>query len=296
MYAWDALNGFGASGASVTTDTWYLSDVKVDTTGDLVSVAIDGVTLGTIATAGGVPNSVDLGVLTTGVTADVYFDDCIVSNTGADYPIGAGFVAHFVPTADGTHNIAGAADFRRGDTSTDILNATTTAYQLVDDVPLDDTTPDADDHIRIVAPANPNDYVELVFGPAPGISTPTRAPRAVEVICEVFAAGTGLSDEQIGLNDNGTTPNVYDGIGLAGVITGAYKRKHFAEAPTGGAWVVGGLGNGDFNDIRLRYGYATDANPDKSLMCAMIEAEFPMTPPRSKGLHINQSVNRAGSW
>src|SRR3990170_4548894 len=87
-------------------------------------------------------------------TADFFHDDIVVSNTALDYPIGAGYVNHFVPTSDGSHNVAGAADFRRGDTTTDITNATTDAYQLVDDVPLDDVTPDADDHIRIVAPPN----------------------------------------------------------------------------------------------------------------------------------------------
>lgn len=267
---------FGATGVVVTTGVWYRIDVRVDVSANpwLVDVQVDGVatTQHTVATS---PGLTSLTLCTTVVgTADMFFDDVLVSNTFADYPLGAGYVNHFVPTADGTHNVAGAADFRRGDTTTDILNSTTNAYLLVDDVPLDDTTPDADDHIRIVAPANNTDYVELVFGPAPGISTPTTGPRSVEVICEVFAAGTGLSDEIIKLNDNGTVDNIYDGTQVAGVTTGTYKRKHYATPPTGGSWVVGGGGNGDFNDLRLRYGYATDANPDKSLMCAMIEAEF----------------------
>src|SRR3989304_1188693 len=75
------------------------------------------------------------------------------------------------------------------------------------------------------SPPNATDYVEEVFGPAPGISTPTVAPRAVEVITEHFAAGTGLSDEIVKLNDNGTVDNIYDGTGIAGTTTGVYKRK-----------------------------------------------------------------------
>ena len=267
---------FGASGVSVTTGVWYRVDVK--TVGDVVTgtgdVQVDGTACGQVTGAMTSANATEVILGTTqSCTMDTFFDDCVVSQTSGDYPLGAGYVNHFVPTSDGAHNIAGAADFRRGDTTTDILNATTTAYQLVDDVPLDNTTPDTDDHIRIVAPANATDYVELVFGPAPGISTPTTAPRAVEVIAEFFAAGTLASDEILKLNDNGTVDNVYNGTGVAGTTTGIYKRKHYAAGPAG-AWVIGGGGNGDFTDLRARYGYATDANPDKSLMCVMIEAEF----------------------
>jgi len=269
---------FGSSGVAVTTGVWYILNVSVNASANpwLIDVKVDATTttqMSRATTASG-DTAFRVGMVqSSSTTADAYFDDLVITSAGGDYPIGDGYVNHFVPTSDGTHNVAGAADFRRGDTTTDILNATTTAYQLVDDVPLDDTTPDADDHIRIVAPANNTDYVELVFGPASGISTPTAAPQAVEVIAEVFAAGTGLSDEQIRVNDNGTTDTIYDGTQVAGVTTGIYKRKHYATAPTGGAWtVVSGAGN--FNNLRLRYGYASDANPDKSLMAAMIEADF----------------------
>jgi hypothetical protein len=204
-------------------------------------------------------------------TSDVYMDNIVFGVTGTDYPFGPGLVWCGVPTADGTHNVAGAADFRRGGTTTDILNTTTDAYLLVDDVPMDDVTPDTDDHIRIVAPANVTDYVEEVFGPAPGFSALTGTINGVEALAEVFAAGTGASDEIIRLNDNGTLDVIYDGTGVAGVTTGTYKRKHYATAPsTGVAWTAALV-----NGLRLRYGYASDANPDKSLMCVMLEVDVP---------------------
>ena len=121
-----------------------------------------------------------------------------------------------------------------------------------------------------MAPPNATDYVEVAYGPAAGISVPTTGPRAVECIVEFFAAGTGLSDEIMKLNDNGTVAVVYDGTGVAGVTSGSYRRKQFTTAPsTGAAWT-----STLFNALKLRYGYATDANPDKSLMCTMLEAEF----------------------
>jgi len=294
--AGSAPANFSASGVSVTTGVWYLIDARVDTVTNITAdCKVDGSALAQLTLASNTGSGGNFGCLQS-TTADIFFDDVLISSTSADYPIGAGYVNHFVPTSDGTHNVAGAADFRRGDTTTDITNATTTAFQLVDDVPLDDVTPDADDHIRIVAPPNVTDYVECVYGPAPGISTPTAAPRAVEVIAEFFAAGTLASDEIFKLNDNGTVDTVYDGTGIGGTTTGIYKRKHYATAPTGGAWtVVSGAGN--FNNIRFRYGFASDANPDKSLMCTMVEAEFASVVALApKPLVYLQAVKRAAYW
>lgn len=293
-------NTNGATGVSVTTGAWYRIDMKYNVTANpnLCDVSVNGVACGQASQSAAAEtiNDFRLCMPTANSTMEVYIDDVIISNTLADYPIGAGYINHFIPTSDGTHNVAGAADFRRGDTTTDILNSTTTAYQLVDDVPMDDTTPDTDDHIRIVAPPNVTDYVECIYGAAPGISTPTIAPRAVEVIAEFFAAGTGLSDEILKLSDNGTVSTVYDGTQIAGTTTGIYKRKHYATAPTGGAWTVVS-GNGNFNDIRFRYGFATDANPDKSLMCTMIEAEFQeIAAIPNKIKSINQAVNRSNTY
>jgi hypothetical protein len=236
-----------------------------------VDAQIDGTALNqkTVARASGTA-SILRGVHGVSPTFEIIYDDIVASNTAADYPFGAGQGWCGVPTSDGVHNVAGAADFRRGGTTTDITNATTTAWQLVDEVPLDDVTPDTDDHIRIVAPANASDYVQLVFGPAAGFVAITGTINGVEAIGEVFAAGTGLSDEIIVLNDNGTWNDVYDGTGLAGVVTGTYKRKHYATAPsTGIAWTAALV-----NGLRLQYGEATDANPDKSLMCAMLEVDY----------------------
>lgn len=207
-----------------------------------------------------------------GVTADALFDDVVISTTEADYPIGPGYVNHFVPTTDGTHNIAGADDFERGNTGTDITNATTTAFQLIDDVPLPGGTVDEADNIRAVAPPNSTDYTECVFGPAPGVATPTVAPRGVEVVLAHHQIATQTGQMVVELNDNGTINTVFDTGAAAGVVTYRYARKHYAAGPAG-AWVIGGGGNGDFTDLRVRF-RAPDATPDQCLDAVMIEAEF----------------------
>lgn len=273
----------GATGVAVTTGQYYRLDIKITRAGTTWTVdgQVDGTALGQASlagqTGGGVNGLCDPFIAnTTGtgnVTADINYEDTVTSFTLADYPIGAGHVDHFVPTSDGTHNIAGTGDFQRGNTGTDILNATTTAFQLIDDVPLPSGTVDQADCQRGVAPANPTtDYVECVFGPAPGISTPTVAPRAVEIGLAYHQISTTVGQMQVLLNDNGTTGTIFDSGAVSGTTTYLYTHKHFATPPTGGSWTVS-AGAGNFNNLRCRF-LAPDANPDQCLDAIMIEAEF----------------------
>lgn len=272
---------FGAAGVTVTTGVWYRidCDLNINTGGnDTADVRVEGVACGQ-ATATGQSAStttVNIGIGNT-CTADLYYDDILISQTGADYPLGAGYVNHFVPTADGTHNIAGTGDFQRTLTGTDILNATTTAFQLVDEIPLEATVTD---WINMLAPPNATDYVECIFGPAPGIQIPVIGPRAVDVICGINQAATGTGNMEIRLNDNGTTNVIYTATAVAGVAVATgqvFKRKHYATAPTGGAWNANSSGAAAFNNLRIRFGSpaAVDVNPDQYFGCAMVEAEFP---------------------
>jgi hypothetical protein len=289
----------GATGVSVTTNTWYRLDVRLDKGTFKLDAQVDGTALGDVDFSAGAQTTISLGVIET-ATADIYYDDVILSQTLADYPLGAGEVFHFVPTADGTHNVAGTADFRRTLTATDILNATTTAFQLVDDVPLESGA--SVDWITMLAPPNATDYVECIFGPAPGISAPTTGPRFVEVIAAIHQAGTGAGNMEIRMNDNGTLDAMYSATGVAGIVTITYKRKGYAVAIAGGgAWVIGGGGNGDFTDLRVRFGSpaALDVNPDQFFDCIMIEAEFApavVVERLPTAILVTQAVQRAANW
>lgn len=271
----------GSTGVAVTTGVWYRIDGLLDfsfnaNAGVSVDVRVNGVACGqaTNTTSPGTGANFRVGNVDVASSATLYIDDVVTSQTAGDYPIGAGYVNHFIPTSDGTHNVAGTGDFQRTLTGTDILNATTTAFQLVDDVPLESGA--SVDWINMIAPPNATDYVECVFGPASGISTPTAGPRAVEVIAGIHQSGTGTGNMEIRINDNGTTNAMYSATGVAGVTSVAYKRKHYATAIAGGgAWTVTS-GNGNFNNLRVRFGSpgAVDANPDQFFDCIMVEAEF----------------------
>lgn len=274
-------NGFsgGGPGVPVVTGVVYAFDVKIDRRANpwTVDVQVNGVPCAQSTSADAADTSAQQLVIgmqagIPSVTSDVIFDDILISTTEADYPIGPGFIHPFVPTADGTHNIAGAADFQRGNSGTDILNATTTAFQLIDDIPMPSGTVDEADNIRAVAPPNATDYPECVFGPAAGIPTPTVAPRGVEVVLAHHQIATQVGQSIVELNDNGTIDTIFDTGASAGVVTYRYARKHYAAGPAG-AWVIGGGGNGDFTDLRVRF-RAPDAAPDQCLDAVMVEAAF----------------------
>ncbi len=280
LYAGTLVAGviaLGATGVSITTDQWYVLDIKSNMTNNpwLVDVNVNGTSCGqrSTATASSTSGSLRLGDLDNARTVDMFFDDCIWSQTSGDFPIGGGNVYCFVPTSDGTHNIAGTGDFQRGNTAVDILNATTTAFQLIDDVPLPSGAVDEADNQRAVAPPNATDYPECIFGPASGVQLPIVEPRAVDVILAHHQISTATGQMVVELNDNGTVNTVFDTGAAAGVVTYRYARKQYATAPTGGAWNALASGPASFRNIRCRF-RAPDAAPDQCLDGIMIEAEF----------------------
>ncbi len=262
---------FSSTGVTVSTGQWYRLDIRYNNSISACDIQVDGTSTTSVSTTGSTPSNVQLGT-STSRTFDIYFDDVIFSNTTADFPIGAGNVFHFVPTADGSHSGLTASDFTRTLTGTDILNSTTDSYLLLDDVPLESGS--SVDWINMAAPVA-STYVENVFGPATGISTPTTAPRMVSVIIGIHAAGTGAYNAEWLLNDNGSTTAIFTASAVAGTTSVIYKTLNISDPPSAASiWTLSG--NGNFNNVRVRFGptASVDANPDVYFDCAMIEAEF----------------------
>ncbi|MDB5199151.1 MAG: hypothetical protein JWO92_1114 [Chitinophagaceae bacterium] len=266
-----------ASGVTVTTGVWYRIDYKYNTSTSpwTQSLSVDGTEVtSSNAQTGEASTRCDLGDFNNTSSSDYFIDDFIYSVTEADYPIGAGYVNHFVPTSDGTHT-ATTTTIVKGTIATPVggnVAGSTDVFNWVNGVPL---LGGATDNTRLVnqQTAASTLYAEVIFGPAPGISTPTTAPRAVEVITADQEASTATGNFITKLNDNGTEADIVNRGTVAGVTTDRYVRKMFATAPTGGAWtVVSGAGN--FNNIRARFGYSSDATPDQYWRGIMIEAEF----------------------
>ena len=286
IYAGYGSASLGATGIPVTTGVWYQLDIKLNATANphLIDVSVNGVACGQASNAEASANYssslTNVGFRNSSTTADAFFEDWLISTTLTDYPIGAGYILSYIPNADGTHNVAGAADFKHGTgttpAGTDITNASTDAWQDIDKRPLVTSAAGAETLINMIAPPNATDYVEIRFE----ASVEPGPPRAVEVIIGINQAGTGAGNMEVRLNDNGTMGTIYTATGVAGVAiaTGVvFKRAQFADPPSAAsAWVLGGAGDGDFNDLRIRFGSpaAVDANPDQYLVEAMFEAEY----------------------
>lgn len=265
---------FGAGGFAVTTGAWYVVDLKYDGTANTMDVQVNATPLTQHSNAAltGARTVIHLGNTIATGTYDVFFDDILVSQTSADYPIGDGYVNHFVPTSDGTHTATTTTIVKgtiAAPTAGGNVAGSTDVFNWVNGVPL---LGGATDNTRLVnhQTAASTLYAEVIFGPAPGISTPTTGPRAVEVITADREATTATGDFSVKLNDNGTESVVIARGVVAGVITDRYATKQFATAPsTGVAWT-----STRFNALRVRFGYASDATPDQYWRGVMVEAEF----------------------
>lgn len=296
----------GASGVTIETGRWICIDTYFFTNlsgNDTCDVQVDGIACGQASASGfgsSLPDAMSIGVSNS--TCEFYMDDVVVSFTAADYPIGPSQgVLPIVPIADGTHNIAGGGDFQHGSAGTDITNATTDAWTLIDDLPAQAVTGvGTTDFITIVAPPNATDYIECRLGIAPSLNLPPPriGPQAVEAFIAIHQAGTGAGNMEVRLNDNGTMGVIYTATGVAGTTNVRYKFAHFAIAPSGAAWHARNDGSdGDIYDLRMRFGSpaSVDANPDQYLDSFMLEADFPYISPPA-WLNINQARNRAATF
>lgn len=281
---------YGATGVSVTTGAWYRIDVKVNASANpwTIDAKVEGTDCGQKTNAVAAATNTEFHLGHSGAsTVDAYFDDLLVSNTNADYPLGAGFIKSYIPNGDGTHNVAGTNDFERTLTGTDIDNTTTTAWQLVSKRPLEGS---AGEFINCIAPPNATDYVECTFED----SGESSAPRSVEAIIGRHGAAASPSNNlRVALRDSAgaTQADIFNGDNSETTLFSS--RAHFATIPGGGAWT-----DAAFDALVFRV-YSSDPAPDSYLDSIMLEAEYaaaailpPFFPLKS---HL-QAVNRSHTY
>lgn len=259
---------FSTIGTKLITGQWYGLLLRVDASANpwVISTTVDGFGDATVASFTALTNltGLRLGDRSATSTYDLYFDDLLVSKTNADYgSLGDGYVLSYIPNADGTHNVAGANDFEFSLTGTDITNATTTAFTLIDDRPLPST---AVDFINGIAPPNATDYVEWQYED----SIEVIPPRAVEaVIMYHSAGGAGTFSISVTLRDptGGTTADIMNINGSGAGMSQA--RSIFLTIPgTANAWTTAA-----FNTLRSRF-LVSDASPDPYIDAVMLETYY----------------------
>jgi len=284
-YVGESIVGFGvffaSSGISISTGAWHLVDLIINLSANpwTVDAKVDGTSLTQYSTALASQNignnNLVLGNVLNNATFDFYYDDVVLSVTSADYPMGAGTIEAFSPASDGTHSVT-STNFIKGSAGATITTSTTDSYLLVDDVPLGLT---ADDFINQQT-ASSAQYTENKFA----TTLNSSAPWGLDVMVGYHEQSTNACNSTIKLNDNGTEDTIV-AQSSNGVTSIRFATKAYATMVGGGAWTLA-----RFNNLRVRFGYSSDATPDVYFDCAMIEAAFPQ--PGSRTLQLNQAVKR----
>ena len=258
---------YGTSGGpTVTTDTWYRIDLKLDaSTGTAtVDAQVDGVALpqSSGAFASAAFNAYKIGSNNSSVTMDLYADDFVASHTSGDYPLGDGYVRGFSPNASGTHNLEASpssAFFEDSIGEIALQTNETASWATLDDVPLGAD----EDHVLLENDASLTaaHYAEYAFADCSDSAT-IQAVRALVTLRQDTAANCVIDAR---LREGGSDGVIYSGDVNSTFRT--YKGATFATKPSGGAWT-----DSAFDAMTLRYGFTTDADGRVRLDSAMLEA------------------------
>lgn len=251
----------------ISLNTWYRLDILADaSTGTATMKArLNGGTeaTGSIAQVSANFTSARMGAQAA-TSFDLFYDDLILGDSAADYPIGAGTVERLKPDADGTHSFT-AGDFGYDTAGGDVATSATDVWSFLDEDVMTGTT----DLIRQKV-IRSTGYVEVQF-PDP-VSTET--PQIVGTVLSMHSASTGANTIGWKWNDGGTIAAINDaaGDGLTDISNTAIAHIYRATAtkPSGGAWTLGAL-----QALRVRGGYSTDVTDIPYWDGVMLEVAFP---------------------
>jgi len=203
-------------------------------------------------------------------------DDVAVWDASGDYGKQSGEVYGYSPNVDGTHSFT-AGDFGYDTAGGDVATSATDVYTYIDDKAMTGTA----DLIRQKV-IRSTGYIEVGFE-----NTDKGAPRAVELVAALHAAGVGANTQTLKLTDDDGTSLVdaYTNLDCSDV-TLFWAAAHYAVAPSTAVWT-----QALFNALKARWGYSTDVTDIPYLDGLMLEAEFsPSGPPAESPAFI--FVNR----
>ena len=251
--------GGDASGPAVTTNVWYVLDWDAASSGATATLdwQVDA-TPQTQATNSQATASMTLfgfGALTT-TTADMYFDDIILSYTAADYPFGDGKVLGYSPNASGSHSFT-AGDFQ-DELSGDIALPAGDVHTRLDERPITSIA----DYIKQVV-INSVGYIRASFES----TSETTDARGVMVVSCQHSSGTTANTATLKLDDGGTLDDVYSGD--ISQVSAIYTDKCYAAPPSGGTWQQAII-----NALAIRWGYSDNIASVPYLDGVILEIEW----------------------
>lgn len=265
----------GGTGPVVVPDQWYLVDCywDVSVSPRVAKMSVDGVAYGdaTVITAISTMSQWRLGrnIASTTAAGNIRYDDIVVSETGADYPLGNHEVLKISPNVDGTHSFS-AGDFVRGDAGANILTTDTDVYTLIDEAPFGaiDTVDSVQQNV-----INAAGYVEVGFEAAPR----GHSAWAIQTHGQYDADATSVNTCAIKLWDGVTLDALFGPPNgdVSNVDAESFLTQCRNTNPTGGAWTQAAI-----NGIRARFGYSDDVTGSPILHGLMMEIAYPTTTDR----------------
>lgn len=260
---------------AISANTWYRLDYLVDMASNprTCDWQLDG-SAATQVTSSETGSTCDGLRWGTNNNSDVYtcfYDDMIYTDTSGDYPIGEGQVVGLSPTSDGTHNPG--TNVMEDASGNDI--GAVTAYNLLDDVPLD--TGGAADRVQQTVNGTGN-YAEVVFAAIPSASAVNGAWGLLAYQSASTASNQGAT---IMSHDNFSSfSDIFGNPTTRGDMSEASEfYKSAVITDPGGGWTGS-------ETLKARIGYSGDANPDPYWDALMIELDYvPGTPPAGQPMY-----------
>lgn len=262
---YDKTSGNNAVGPVVSLNRWYTIEYVVNATTNpwTASWQVDGIPYGSIspARAGLGQDGVCFGN-NISATYTCYFDDILVSNTAADYPLGTGVILPMRPNRDGVHSFT-AGDFKYNN-STNVATNATDVYTYLDDL-LDNTT----DFIA-QAVIRTTGYVEVGFAPLPQILSNGRryTINGLEIVADFHASAGQTENFGMRITDQGTEATVFS-LNLGSASSTNYRKFYVTSPTTGRPWNPAQL-----SGMMARFGFSSDASPIPFVDAVVLEVDL----------------------
>ena len=248
------------TGPTITTGVWYILDMDINSTANphTLDWRVDGVvqTQATDAVAAQDMTGMLLGS-TSAISIDWIMDCLTLSSTGADYPMGHLTTLGYLPNEDA-----------------DITQVSTGAFQDGAAAAISGANP-AWDNLLAIGDAAETTFVQQTAIAAAGYinvgfapSSEASAPVAVMAEVAMRADSATTTNGQVQIDDGGTLDS-FTGLFDPSEATNVNRWNLMLNKPSGGSWTTAA-----FNDLKMRIGYSTDANPDVHFVGLMFEALF----------------------
>lgn len=265
LYAGKVAVAGPVAGPVVTYNTWYRIDWRFysNSTTHTVDWSVDGSAQTQFSVGSRTAGQITAIRLTTAnVTADVFFDDLIISATTGDYPIGAHAVEGLRPSGDGTHN--NATDIMEISTGGDIDGVSIKASTYLDDIPWSSTVGGVD-YVR-QKNNGASYYCEILFTD----TTNTTILGAMALLQYDSAATQANEGACIIVDEDATQTEVWGNPTTRADYSesSAFYKSALLPVPAGG-WDAAAV-----NALKCRFGYSNDAAPDPYWEAIMLEVAY----------------------